>query len=388
MTLLLDRRESLAGQPSTHAFVCGVSGYPYLENPAGPAARRGLDLKPVEAPSLSARVIAKWLIDHADDLAAPLATCRLIAGPVAKHDEGLAPPQTFDLPTLDAFLYEAANWRDDAASANENMTICYVAGLGLLLPGATSDPTVLLYDFGTEAGPLLHNAIDTRSLFLGMAPGKWTQKIARRQLYFIDTGRRLAPPELALTSPPSVVFDPQIDAVPDDRIAVTFYASGPGQQAVAYRDQPSLFAQVLLECLAGRAATVLDDGSWAVTTQELAATLPREFARRSDAIGHDQDVMVSGLLGDEVIVKLGEPPLVSAVIEVPADAPDGSRVSVRDASLRLVAEHDIAAAGDTIRLTVPAGQYLVEFTRPGAKTLRRIGLLDPSSEKTSFRVDG
>jgi hypothetical protein len=327
------------------------------------------------------------VIERADDFAVPLSTCRFLSSKADNENDGSGAGLQVEVPDLDNLLREAAQWRDDASTHPHSMTFFYIAGHGIQLQGPSNDPTVLLDDFGNGVGPLMHNSIAVRSLFLGMAPSAWTENIARRQLYFIDTGRRLAPPDAVGASSPSMVFDTPVDDAPDDRVACTFFASGPGQPAVADAEGLTLFGEVLLTCLNGQAASPLDDGSWGVTTQELASSLPREFALQRSRFSIRQDVVVSGLLGDEVILRLHETPLVSAVVSLRGGFAKGARLSVLDAALEPIEEWSPPPSAESVQVTVPAGVYMFELKQPGKSLVRKIGVLEPSSGEQAISLE-
>ena len=92
VALVFDNRLSLDGAPGLHAFITGVSDYPYLSEPAA-ASRDDLSaphfgLRKLASPALSAYRIARALRLWSPTLTVPLATIRLLLSP--SFDEKLA----------------------------------------------------------------------------------------------------------------------------------------------------------------------------------------------------------------------------------------------------------------------------------------------------------
>src|SRR5205823_5326133 len=127
MSLVLDNRAGLAGKPGLHALIVGVSGYPHLPVPgAGAPPAEAFGMYQLSSTSLAAYRVYRWLLDEAQGLPVPLATCRLLLSPSADelaaegHLAGLGSAST-----VDNFLVDAAGWRTDASSSDDNMTLFY-----------------------------------------------------------------------------------------------------------------------------------------------------------------------------------------------------------------------------------------------------------------------
>jgi hypothetical protein len=81
MTLLFSRAP--ADEPSTHAFVIGVGGYPSAKEGAG--CLDGLIAPDVPSAADSAKFFCDWLLENRDLLVAPLASLEVL---ISDTDEG------------------------------------------------------------------------------------------------------------------------------------------------------------------------------------------------------------------------------------------------------------------------------------------------------------
>jgi hypothetical protein len=371
MSLVFDRREQLDGRPGTHALVCGVGSYPFAE---ASQLVRTLAITADEPIAVkSAKRVHTWLVEHADELAAPLATCRLL---LSGSEENTQPA------TLDVFLRAASAWRDDASSDRSGMTICYLVAQGFTRP--QSDEVCLLEDFGDRVGGLLRNAIDVASLSRGMAPTQWTPHIARTQLYFVDLIRPQLPPEGLLGSRATAVFDAPLEEERDERVAMTFHGSTPAPDIT-----PTLgitpFSDAVLACLEGRAAERLPDGEWGVTTTGLARALGRVLQERNAQYGSWHDVRVTGITGTAVVVARPSvlPSVPVQVSLVGVDTAD-ARLVVRDDVLTEVYTQPIPQHSDSLKLRLQPGTYLFELHRPGEEVKRAAVSVGPPESVVGF----
>jgi hypothetical protein len=372
MSLVFDRREQLGERPGTHALVCGVGRYPFAEA-SQPERTLGVTADEPIAVETAKRV-HRWLVEHADQLAAPLATCRLLLSGDGDGDER-------QRATLEGFLRAASAWRDDASSDRRGMTFCYLVAQGVARE--QSDEVLLLEDFGDRVGGLLRNAIDVASLTRGMAPTRWAPDIARTQLFFVDlvglqpSGVRL------LGSQATSVFDAPLGEVRDDRVAMTFHGPPPVPPITSLLETTP-FSGAVLACLEGRAAEYLPDGQWAVTTTGLARVL--EDVLREQYAGYDgwQDVRVTGLTSTAVVARPSAPPTVPVQVSLAGvDVADATLV-VRDGELAEVRIQAIPQHSDYLELLLRPGLYQFELHRPGAEAKRTVASVQPPASVVSF----
>src|SRR5947208_1593780 len=79
MPLLLDRTAELSGRSMAHALVIGISKYQHLPCEDAPGPFR--ELTQTSFCARSAMTFAKWLLENRDQIAVPLATCRVLLAP-------------------------------------------------------------------------------------------------------------------------------------------------------------------------------------------------------------------------------------------------------------------------------------------------------------------
>lgn len=75
MTLIIDERAHLQGQPGFHAFIAGVSSYPHLPGGIGTPAPDSFGMQQLSSAALTAYKMYCWLVERQRKLPVPLATC-------------------------------------------------------------------------------------------------------------------------------------------------------------------------------------------------------------------------------------------------------------------------------------------------------------------------
>ena len=320
----------------------------------------------------TARYVHRWLLEHADELAAPLATCRVL---LSGGEDGM------QAPTLDGFLRAASAWRDDASSDRSGMTICYLAAQGFT--GDQSGEVLLLEDFGERVGGLLRNSIDVASLPRGMAPTQWTPDIARTQLFFVDVVTRWPPSDALLGSQATAVFDAPLGEKYDDRVAMTFRGSAP----VPAMTPPlgiTPFSDAVLTCLEGRACEHLPDGGWAVTTTGLAKALGGVIRERNVHYDGWPDVRVTGITSTAVVTRPGVIPRVPVQVRLAGIDTEDATLVVRDEVLAEVHAQAVAQNSDSLELQLQPGNYLFELLLPGAEVKRAVASVQLPESAVGF----
>lgn len=369
MTLVFDRREALAGQDVTHALIVGVSEYAFLPGKAEPPMPHFFGLKRLASPALSAAMLCAWLVEHADALARPLASCRLLLSP-SPFEVPLIPP----LPAAAGVTAAAAgpaNWlpfvsdalalRQDAGVRRGDTTFVFYSGHGLEKAGAD---LITLADFGDPAsGGLFAHTTTVASLIAGMAPSDDYPDMARTQFYFIDACRQslegvdpLAPTGVALYA----------KSKDDTRATPTFQAAYPGSIAMTLDGQPTDFCRALLDGLArGAEGPDLTDPQerWPVTTYTLHKAISNHFA----ALGSGQFAPLGFTLKDEVLLWLPEPPQVDvAIMVMPEEAIDHTHVTLSGPTPIAL---EAVRANHPYRLQLKGGPYTLE-ARPDPAAFR------------------
>ena len=303
--------------------------------------------------------LTQWFAAHAQELAAPLATCRLLMSPSEAEL-----PQVGEYggdATLETVLRALGAWRRDAASNPDNMALLYLVGLGIERPDG--EHLFLLEDFGDRVGPLLRNTIALSTVVAGMAPSLRQPDIARTQLYVIDASRRRPRQDLSFNwDNTTAVFDPETVG-PDDRAVMTIFAAAPGGPAYAGSKHGSFLGQALIRSLEGEAAELVGsetDERWAVTLGSLVRTLPRQVRELSASLEPQQQVVVAGSFRDAPVLFLEAPPVVELALSVEGTAAGSPvRVQLRDRFGVVALERSLNLPDDTIDGKFPAGLYVV-----------------------------
>lgn len=322
MTLLIDNRAALGNRPGLHALIAGVSHYRHLPGGGGDTATQTFGMEQLTSTALTAYKIFRWLQERQQQLAAPLATCRLLLSP--SPGELATEPALNGLAetcTRASFAAEAQQWRANASSRNDDMTLFYFAGHGIAR--TPTDGVLILEDFGDpRVGGALTNAAEIVNIMGGMCPpADAQQQMARTQLYFVDACRVL-PSEIKNFEKMSVpdIFDVELGGS-DDRQAPIFFATIPGKKAYAMKNVQTLFSKALLKCLNGSAGDAYNDANdevrWRVTVQSINKALYKYFDKLIDMAGVDQAFTLSGnAAGDPVVHLLDDTPNVEVTLEV------------------------------------------------------------------------
>ena len=365
MALVIDRRAAHGANPGVHAFVVGVSDYPLL-----PAVPPGVQpphygIAPLTSAALGAFAFYNWLIDAHTELPLPLVTCRLLLAPSAlelANDPTLAAVGAAR-PGLTNFLKDAADWRTDASSSPDSITVFYFAGHGV--QRTKDDAVLLLEEFGNGIGGPLMNAVDVKNLFYGMAPSPARPQIASTQVYFIDACRNMPAVFTSFeTLQPTQVFPVELSGQ-DNRRAPVFYASIAGTTALGLRGKQTLFSKAVVDCLKNNAADLQEvDGQerWVVSVHRLAKALEFSIADLNREHGGDQDWGYGGIPKEAPICYLQTTPTVDVQLEIDPDLAVGeTTVEVRDETGTVVAVPDPLNPHPYI-CKWPAGMYSIGAT--------------------------
>ena len=307
-SLILDRRDALAGAPGLHAVLIGVSDYRFLSTADDPPGEGLAALKQLRSSALSAVALARKLeaLDNDRRLARPLATIRLLHSPspeeIAKDPElatiGGAPANRADI----ARALKA--WRDDLATAKGGQAIFYFCGHGIRR--SFEESILLAADFLDPDLPKLFNSFRLSNIRNGLVPGQSFPDIAREQFYFVDACREKpdALDTLDSTETPKI-FDAELGGL-DDRCAPVFFATMTGGLAAGLPAQPTYFADALIWSMdhgSFGAVTLPGVGTvWPVTPPSLKVGI-----ETSDALFQSR-VELTGLVSDPVLCFRRDPP--------------------------------------------------------------------------------
>lgn len=152
-----------AGAPTgTHAFIVGVSAYPFADGPDATARGAESGIANLTCAARSASEIAAWLLREYHNPDAPLASLRILLSPVdgeqinpyvSERMGGAVAPAT-----RSAVETDFPAFKEDCRSNPDNVAFVYIAGHGWQL--TSRGAVVLLHDFAIDGKDYLYGAID------------------------------------------------------------------------------------------------------------------------------------------------------------------------------------------------------------------------------------
>jgi hypothetical protein len=154
----------------------------------------------------------------------------------------------------------------------------------------------------------------------------------------------------------------------DDRRAPIFFATISGAVATGWRGKPSIFNNILLQCLDGAAGKPVEDqagASWKVTSYSTVAAMKALFDE-SKAAGIDQTFTVSGLMQEDVALRsLPGPPNVDLLIDIsPELARLLSTIQITDPVSGMQVALPANQTGPPYAVRCPAGTYRFDVAVP------------------------
>jgi hypothetical protein len=388
-----DGRTGHEGKPGVHALVIGISHYVNL--PTGSTLtkrqrRYGLGLRQLNCAARTGRMVFDWLIKERAGLPVPLATCRLLLSPVDGEMDGWSDPDLgVASANLHAVLETAAQWREDAASHPDNVTLFYFVGHGF--QNERGKHVLILADIGDGIGPRLKNAIDADSLIGGMAPSDEYPQVARQQFYFFDACR-IPSVEASKyeTMPATLVWDPPVltEKGFDDRSAPVYHTTEPGRRAFAAPGDQTLFSKALLRCLQGDGAEELDGDRWGITAASLVRGLEHHMEAMEKLYKARQRIKVDDSSTKAILYRLSKPPRVDIdVALMPAHEAGKVRLTLTNHNLP-VETFGPPLKPHPFRIRPRAGAYEVTVTCAGNDNgpRRRILTVAPPPKGWSLSV--
>jgi hypothetical protein len=373
-SLVIDNRATVQG-PGLHALIVGVSEYTNLPNHDDPPDPATWDLKKLGAPALSAFRLMKWLEQPGLMLSRPLKTCRVLLSP-SKAELAIEPAlpaflaahaaagQNNGVPsaTRDEFQEAAIAWRDDAKDDPENVTFFYFGGHGIQL--GPEEAIMIFADIFDKKGPTLSRCARFSNLRNGMAPSAEFDNIANRQFYFVDCCRYMPEPAKDLYNPQvPEVFEVTLNTL-DRREAPVFFATVDGSIATGWRGQETVFAKALLHALKNGADDAEEDvvsGSFVYPVRATSLKVAIEsYILRNDL---DQDVVLSSLVKDPVLVNLTSPPQIDLEVEIlPPSLLGKCGVGLLDEQQTALFQENPWKTSPIAKQSVPAGAYQIQIT--------------------------
>jgi hypothetical protein len=388
VSLIVDNRTTLAGEPALHALIIGVSEYPHLIGGSAPVADHW-HMGQLTSTASTAAMIADWLQHPTTKLPRPLGTLRLLLSPSATegHLAGLAAPAT-----LANVIAEAVDWRRDASAHRDGHTFFYFAGHGI--QRTKEDAVFCLHDFRQPPFGALHNTIDLATLHGGMSPAPGRDDIARTQFYFVDACR-VQPKEEQNFAPrnTSAVFDRDL-AGQDDRRSPVFYSSISNTAANAVPGRQTLFSMALLECLQGAGADSLgeDEGGndiWGVSVNSLDRAMKLKIDELNREHQADQTYTQGGQFTDAPLCILPAPPLVDVELSIdPVAARLVGALLIKNSDNSTSLQQPPPVTPHPFKRQLPAGLYSIEvsFTQQPPPFATFMRLKKAQAPRVSWKV--
>lgn len=371
MTLVLER--NVAGL-AVHAFVVGVGAYPFAK--AGrPGARPAVLDHVDDLPSAAsgAALVADWLLSHADNLPAPLASLEMLVSDPATPGPGGVYSWT-GRPEFAALL--AAGAQDPRAGSNSvdpattacvgasgtawsgrltggtepNIAVFFICGHGIGMPTRS---LVLLEDLAGLPAPASawDAALDVQLLAstMGRVDG------VRNAYLFIDACQEIIPAQQVASSDPTTSAGPGVRFFSPDHLGTaaskTLLLVPGAMGALAFDDGVGgggRYTHVLLEALSGAAAQEVGGlGAWGVFSDQLARAMAELYPLRWTDVVFDP-------------TPIGSPSTDRPLVSFPAGAPP--RVPVR---IQLEPAYAAHHPGAKIALMDAQGNQIAPWNAPG-----------------------
>jgi hypothetical protein len=346
----------------THAFVVGVSHYPFLDGPQMTDTGGQLGMANLSSAARSASEVVAWLLNEHHFPEAPLKDLRVLLSPVEAetlHPDVLARMGGQPAPaTRETVRKEFTAFKDACAQNPANRAFVFLTGHGIQL--SSRGAILLLEDFATdEDGDLLFGAMDV----MGCHASMWATGQADHQVWFSDACRQR--PEIvkrfeSLTGAwaPGNITGGDVAATP------ILLSSGARENAFADPQGLTLFTEALLWGLRGAGAVGADAvcPRWHVSSEQLAKVIQARVRENARAGGVDQSIDPTGKSVDVAVHQLETAPLVD--IEVALKPPDLDPLPT--AVLKFGGTEAVAVEpGWPLRFRGTAGLYSLSAEVPG-----------------------
>lgn len=341
-----------AAEPATHAFVVGVSHYPFLNGPQQTPRGKQLRMVDLSSAARSASDIAAWLLTKYHNPAAPLADISLFLSP--SEGEKLNPVVAKALgrkkaPALrDKVELAFEEFRDTCASNPDNIAFVYVAGHGMQLE--LHSAIVLLQDFAVAGRDELYGAIDIAASRRSMdCDGQ-----ASHQVWFSDACRQR--PELIKQFDQLTGSYSPSKRIGNVKASPIFLAAAGREQAFAKIGEATIFSSALLwalegGCVKGPSATCPD---WHVPATQLITALPSRVEELLTDFSEQQTVQTTGTVQEVVVQRLLKPPDVE--IEVALSPADLAPAPIAELLFKVVTPQQVVP-GWPLKYLGPPGIY-------------------------------
>jgi hypothetical protein len=297
--VLIKRPATGAPTGRTHAFIVGVSAYPFADGPDPTARGADSGIANLNCAARSASEVAAWLLGEYHNPDAPLASLRILLSPVDGEQinpdvsvlmAGAAAPATRSAVEDDFY-----DFRQDCRSNPDNVAFVYIAGHGWLL--RSYGAVVLLHDFAIARKDVLYGAIDVVECQKSMDE----DGNAHHQVWFCDACRQM-PEELYEFKELSGAYKPGDTRNGTVAASALLLSASEREGAWGEKGATTIFCQALLAALRGEAGKGFDPAAIRPSTEcdqrHVPITSLRPYLQRKT---------------EELLAGRGEPPRVDSL---------------------------------------------------------------------------
>jgi hypothetical protein len=256
MKKLFFEDEQAGDGPQLHALIIGIDHYPHL-GVAGARERELPLLSNLSSPTVSARALAQWLVDHEKWLSGvKLGSVNLVVAPVPANGAAAAPAPG----SLHAIMIAFNDWFGRCNKNGDNIALFYFCGHGL-----QKDVLLLLpEDFGEQKHNPWTQMIDFDATYRGMA-----NCAAKTQYFIVDACREWSEDYVLDSNVRGVALGRADLRKQGARLAPTLFGAAPGLAALSLKPGTvSRLTSAIIDCLGGKAAVRLN-GRWHVNVEKL-----------------------------------------------------------------------------------------------------------------------
>jgi len=345
--------------PGTHAFIIGVGSYPYAKPGTSPFGQNLplplRDIRDLDSAPAGAKLFADWLISHADDLPAPLASVNLALsappGTAASACEyewktrlqvpGNDPRMSPAVSSTDGAAVELAgkDWAKRFQSVPNQIAVFYICGHGAAVPTRS---VVLLSDV---AGPTYMVPWQPHVDVQYLAGAMCRLEKLKEGYVFVDACQEVVAEMLLAMADESVGigepvrFFPQSSTASKNKVLLLV----PGSIGkLAFDDGKGgggRYTQVLVKALNGAGArNYTGAGKWGVLIDGLPRTLKLLYGLRGWPPDEFDPVPIKTLVTGTPLIRHPEPPEVpfAVMLDPPEAMNQAGSVFVVDAARNMI----------------------------------------------------
>ena len=352
---------------ATHAIVIGAGDYPHLLKGSDTLSAHHDGMGQLSSPPISARAVAKWLIESYNNPDKPLDSVALLLSEAnatdfvnSKTGIQLTPERANYANVAQAIK----DWAQRGIEHPDNLLIFYYCGHGV---AQGADMSLLMSEYGDDPQAPFDEALDFRKFRLAMS-----RNLPSQQVYFVDACRSSSDTLIESFSAGRVPVQLGKGAAAETPI---YFATLEGEDAFGKKDEVSFFTKALLRGLKGTGSDK-PEREWIVTTTRLKEAIDYDVKQAFEAGAKRRQVPQTDALGTFVIHQLTSEPEVPVIVTC---APDSHNKNAEFTCFFQDIEKDHRAPADGHwSLTLPAGDYKFRAQLPN-------GVHEPNEQPVGIR---